>query len=138
MAHQSSATQELDDMTECSICFEVFTDPRGLPCIHTFCLKCLLDYGKDKQPGDRMVCPLCMKEFTIPDDGLSGLQKNFYIEKLLHARKLSAEQEAQHIPCEGQLNQHFSRRPIRYKNRTTNVCPFMWFLLILLIHLKTV
>jgi len=55
-----------------------------------------------------MPCPMCRKGFTIPDDGLSGLQKNFFMEKLFDVRKLSAEQEAQHIPCEGQLNQHFS------------------------------
>jgi len=89
-------------MTECSICTEVFTDPRGLPCIHTFCLKCLLDYGKrlNKQPGDSMACPMCRKEFTIPDDGLAGIQKNFFMEKLVHVRKLSASQEAQHIACD--------------------------------------
>jgi len=100
VARQSSADNELDDMTECSICTEVFTDPRVLPCIHTFCLKCLLNYGKDKQPRDSMACPLCRKEFIIPDDGFAGTQKNFFMEKLLHARKLSAGQEAQLIPCD--------------------------------------
>jgi len=87
---QSSVGKALDDMTECSICTEVFTDPRGLPCYHTFCLRCLQSYCEDKQPGNRMPCPLCRKEFIVPDEGLSGLQKNFYIEKLLHVRKLSA------------------------------------------------
>ena len=87
------AAKELDDMTECSICTEVFTDPRVLPCIHSFCLKCLLNYGKDRQPGDSMPWPLCSKEFTISDDGLSGMQKNFFMEKLLHARKLSVGEE---------------------------------------------
>jgi len=95
-----TAVKELGDMTECCICTEVFTDPRVLPCIHTFCLKCLLDYGKDKQPGDSMACPMCRKEFTVPDDGLAGTQKNFFMEKLLHVRKLSARQESQHIPCD--------------------------------------
>ena len=41
-----------------------------------------------------MPCPMCRKEFTIPDVGLSGMQKNFIIEKLLDVRKLSAGQEA--------------------------------------------
>jgi len=108
MARQLLAAKELDDMTECSICTEVFTDPRGLPCYHTFCLKCLLNYGEDKQPGDSMACQMCRKMFTIPSGGLSGLQKNFCMEKLLRVRKLSAEEEARHIPSEGQLNQHFS------------------------------
>ena len=99
MGHQSSADKELDDMTECSICTEVFTDPRVLPCIHTFCLKCLLNYGEDGQPGDRMPCPLCRKEFTVPDNGLSGIQKNFFMEKLFHVRTLLTGQE------EGELEQ---------------------------------
>ena len=93
MARQSSADKELGDMTECPICTEVFTDPRVLSCIHTFCLQCLLNYGKDKRPGHRMPCPLCRKEFTVPDDGLPGTQKNFLMEKLLHVRELSAEQK---------------------------------------------
>jgi len=80
MARQSSADKELDDMTVCPICTEVFTDPRVLPCIHTFCLKCLLNYGKDTQSGDSMACPMCRKEFTVPDDGLAGTQKNFFMD----------------------------------------------------------
>ena len=95
-----SVAKELYDMTECSVCTEVFTDPRVLPCIHTFCLKCLMNYGKDKQPGDRMPCPRCRKEFTIPDEGLSGMQKNFFAEKLLNARQLSAGEEASHALCD--------------------------------------
>jgi len=100
MARQAVAEKELDDTTECSICTEVFTDPRVLPCIHTFCLKCLVSYGKDLQPGDSMPCPLCRREFSVPDDGLSGMQKNFFMEKLLHARKLSTREEAGLITCD--------------------------------------
>ena len=90
-----SVVKELNDIMECCICTEVFTDPRGLPCQHTFCSKCLMDYGKEKQPGDCMPCPQCRKEFTIPADGLSGIQKNFFMDKLITSvRKLSAGEEA--------------------------------------------
>jgi len=82
MARKLAVEKEVDDMTECPICNELFTDPRVLPCIHTFCLKCLENYGKDRPPGDDMPCPLCRKEFTIPDDGLSGIQKDFFMEPL--------------------------------------------------------
>ena len=47
-----------------------------------------------------MPCPLCRKEFTIPDDGLSGMQKNFFMEKLLHVRKLSVGEEARRVLCD--------------------------------------
>jgi len=100
MARQLSAKKELDDLTECSICTDVFTDPRVLPCIHTFCLKCLMNYGKDRPPGDDMPCPLCRKMFTIPEDGLSEIQKNFFVEKLRHARQLLVEEEASCVLCD--------------------------------------
>jgi len=88
--------KRISDMTECCICIEVFTDPRVLPCQHTFCLNCLMNYGKNKQPGDDMPCPLCRKEFTIPAVGLLGIKKNLFMENLISARKLSAGEEAGH------------------------------------------
>jgi len=100
MARRTSEEEELDDMVECSICTEVFTDPRILPCIHTFCLNCLLSYGKNRRPGDCIPCPLCRKEFTIPADGLSGIQKNFFMEKFLNARKLSGGEEERYTVCD--------------------------------------
>jgi len=100
MARQVSAEKEVDDMMECSICTEIFTDPRVLPCIHTFCLKCLVNYGNNKQPGDLMPCPLCRKEFAIPDNGLQSTQKNFMMEKLVCTRMGSASKEVQGIPCD--------------------------------------
>ena len=49
-----------------------------------------------------MDCPMCRQEFTIPDDGLAGTQKNFLMEKLVHVRRLLASMEEQHrpIPCD--------------------------------------
>ena len=90
-ARQLSVVKEL---TECCVCTEVMRDPRVLPCQHTFCLQCLVNCGSDKQPGNRMPCPLCRTKFTIPADGLSGTQKNYDMAKLLSARKLSAGAEA--------------------------------------------
>jgi len=99
MTLRTSAQKELDNITKCQLCRGVLNDHRILPCIHAFCLECLLNYGSDSQPGDHLPCPVCRKQFIIPDDGLSGMQKNFFVEKLLHARKLSAG-EASGVYCE--------------------------------------
>ena len=65
-------------------------DPRVLPCIHTFCFKCLLDQlWKGKQPGAKVPCPLCRTEVVIPVEGVLNLPKNFFVEKLAGAQKLS-------------------------------------------------
>jgi len=94
------ATAELlDDLTECPICTEVYTDPRSLPCVHTYCLKCLETYSKDKQPGDELACPLCRKEFTLPSNGVRDLPKNFFVGKFLQMKELSSV-ESKTSPCE--------------------------------------
>ena len=83
--------EELDDMTTCCICTEVYTDPKALPCIHTFCMKCLQETGlkTNKGPGDEMPCPICRRLFKIPSEGFRGLPKNFFIERLIQVSKVS-------------------------------------------------
>src|SRR6218665_3400105 len=79
------AEDQLRAITECPICMDVFTDPRVLPCIHSFCFECLRHTSEatQKKPEDKMPCPLCRKEFIIPADGVNGVQKNFFVENLL-------------------------------------------------------
>ena len=83
--------EELEDITTCCICSEVFTDPKALPCIHTFCMKCIQDTGNttNKGSGDEMPCPICRRLFKIPQDGFSGLPKHFFIERLIQASQIS-------------------------------------------------
>src|SRR5215469_1226045 len=74
-------------ITDCSICFDTLNKPKALPCLHTFCLQCLVKYGhvecKD-DPGDELPCPLCRQLFIIPDGGLDKLPTNFFIEYMLN------------------------------------------------------
>jgi len=84
-----ATAKELDDMTECPICTEVYTDPRVLPCGHTFCLKCIEECGKGKLPGQKVACPLCRKEFTLPSNGVSDLPKNFFVTNFLGMKELT-------------------------------------------------
>lgn len=77
--------ENLKDLIECCICTKNFNDPRLLPCSHTFCLKCLENAGEksSKLPGNAMACPLCTREFSIPTEGFSGLQRNLVVDKLM-------------------------------------------------------
>src|SRR6218665_2048997 len=80
-----NAEKQLKHITNCPICMRAFTDPRILPCIHTFCLECLKSTSEatKKYPGGNIPCPLCRKEFIVPEDGMNGVQKNFFMENLL-------------------------------------------------------
>ena len=79
------------DITSCSTCLEMFTDPKVLPCIHTFCLQCLDTYSDDKDPSENATCRkvcrkksvLCRKVFKIPSDGIKELPNNVFIQQLI-------------------------------------------------------
>ena len=101
--------EKLRNETECCICTETFVDPRVLPCLHTFCLKCLQINvtALNRGPLQLMPCPVCRKEFRIPDSGLAGLQKNFVVERLIDIIKAPNPStiESQGIPCEACLEE---------------------------------
>ena len=94
-----ATAKQLDDITECPICTEVYTDPRVLPCVHTYCLKCIEAWSKDKQPGDKLACPMCRKEFIVPSNGVKDLPKNFIVANFLQMKELSSV-ESKKSPCE--------------------------------------
>ena len=89
MACSKSLQDAVGDVIECSICTESMINPRVLPCIHTFCFSCLNQLWKEKKPGVEVPCPLCRSKVVIPVEGISGLPKNFFIEKLVDAQKFS-------------------------------------------------
>ena len=70
----------LHDEVSCSLCMCPFTEPKQLPCLHSFCLKCL--NGSPSQ--DIISCPECRKEIKIPGSGNpSEFPTNFRINSLL-------------------------------------------------------
>ena len=74
--------KQLSNIVECSVCCETCSDPRQLPCIHTYCLECIRKFSGDKLPGDAVACPLCRYKFSIPQNGVDGLPKNVFLEQL--------------------------------------------------------
>ncbi|XP_013404005.1 tripartite motif-containing protein 3-like [Lingula anatina] len=71
-----------ENFTNCSICIKVFEDPTVLPCLHTYCKRCLTNYIPDNTPGSTFLCPLCQKETKLPEDGLEGFLHNYFIDSL--------------------------------------------------------
>ena len=90
MAESIEMMKKINEITECSICTEVFSDPRVLPCIHTFCLQCLQKWSKHKRSGDQTSCPLCRKDFKMPAGGWADLPKNLIVIELLEAKMKSS------------------------------------------------
>lgn len=86
MAEASDLKWRVTEIATCPICLENFKNSKMLPCAHSFCLECLQGHCKDKMPGDNVACPVCRKEFQIPDTGLEALPYNFFVQNLIDAR----------------------------------------------------
>jgi tripartite motif-containing protein 56 len=84
----------VDEMTQCPICLRDLDNPRSLPCLHTFCLRCLQTQWHDRSPGDRMPCPVCRAALRIPSDGLTTLPHNFFLQQLIDAKHAAVAEAA--------------------------------------------
>ena len=74
----------LNDEVSCSVCMCTFTDPKQLPCLHSFCLQCLNDIQRSSGVHGQITCPECRRKFQIPGSGTpSELPTNFRINSLL-------------------------------------------------------
>jgi len=92
-----------EEFLSCKICYEPFTNPKSLSCLHTFCEKCLeahlatirtYKYSDHKE----FPCPMCRKRSTLPAGGVRALPDNFLIGSL---NELVGRQRVTKLPfCE--------------------------------------
>ncbi|XP_078661279.1 uncharacterized protein LOC144905473 [Branchiostoma floridae x Branchiostoma belcheri] len=81
--------QVREEFLSCRICFETFRQPKILPCVHTFCEKCLLKHAGRRQSFS---CPTCRREVTLPQNGVAGLEDNHFIASLTETFKATVVQ----------------------------------------------
>ncbi|XP_072019993.1 uncharacterized protein [Amphiura filiformis] len=97
MAVNLLADDIMHDLTECSICLSLIEDPKALPCLHTFCLKCIQDWAKET--ADVITCPICQETCPVPSDGIESLKTNFFITKLKETRIVQEKLREAKVPC---------------------------------------
>ena len=73
----------LHEEVSCSVCMVTFTEPKQLPCLHSFCLHCLAGIQRTSGRHDVITCPECRRESQVPGGNLKDLPTNFRINSLL-------------------------------------------------------
>ena len=63
----------------CQLCSKPFTDPRILPCLHSFCLQCLHHVIEKVGTQQSIQCPICLRSLPIPVGGASILPQNLHL-----------------------------------------------------------
>ncbi|XP_066275173.1 tripartite motif-containing protein 2-like [Branchiostoma lanceolatum] len=97
MAAASLPLEEFDEkFLTCPVCQEIYDDPRVLPCLHTFCARCLETWRREK---GQLTCPTCRHQVRLQGTGVSNLSPNFYINSLLDFRVLHKSEE-DHTQCQ--------------------------------------
>ena len=57
----------LREEVSCPVCTNVYSDPKHLPCLHTFCLHCLKHWHTTSHGRDTIRCPKCQAISTVPE-----------------------------------------------------------------------
>ena len=73
----------LHEEVSCSVCMVTFTEPKQLPCLHSFCLHCLEGIQRTSGRHDVITCPECRRESQVPGGNIVDLPTNFRINSLL-------------------------------------------------------
>ncbi|NXA83549.1 TRI59 protein, partial [Thryothorus ludovicianus] len=74
--------ERLEEELTCAICCDIFSEPRVLPCSHTFCLPCLRELLQPRPAARSLSCPSCRAQLPVPA-GPEALPINFALKAVI-------------------------------------------------------
>ncbi|XP_066286062.1 tripartite motif-containing protein 2-like [Branchiostoma lanceolatum] len=115
--------EQIREELTCSICLELFTKPKMLPCQHTFCQDCLKDIAGDKECFQ---CPNCRRRVKLPRKGVAGLRDSHLVMSLcqrLQNQATLSQETTEKSQSENKCDLHPSQKFSLYcKQCSTPVC----------------
>ena len=84
----------------CDKCDEYYTDPRMLPCLHTFCLQCLEKELEKQHSKDTLQCPNCKEKVTLPQSRVSALPQDLHMANEAERARISEKVEKANEQCD--------------------------------------
>lgn len=88
MASKNSPREEDEQFCICAVCSNELRNPKLLPCLHRFCLDCLIKIEQDLQDGS-IICPTCQYKCSVPRrSGVRGFQDDLQVASVLKVKYL--------------------------------------------------
>ena len=97
--YRKTLLSNLKKEVTCFVCNKAFTDPKTLPCLHTFCLHCLTKEIQTNGDHDLIACRKCRKVSRIVRGGLYKLPTNYRIRIFLDVLAIKESNTAT-VQCE--------------------------------------
>ena len=85
-AKPSSSTSlrlRMEEQLTCPVCLDLYTNPKTLPCLHSFCEACIERFPRDKE-GETyyLSCPTCRHRTELPEGGAGAFPVAFTLNNL--------------------------------------------------------
>ena len=89
-----SALKELEQQLTCPVCLDIYTNPKSLPCLHSFCRHCLEGLPVYSQENKYfMKCPTCRTSAELPEPtGPAAFPVAFHINNLKEVYRLMKQE----------------------------------------------
>ncbi|XP_010153914.1 PREDICTED: tripartite motif-containing protein 2 isoform X1 [Eurypyga helias] len=106
----------------CSICLDRYKNPKVLPCLHTFCERCLQNYI----PAHSLTlsCPVCRQTSILPEKGVSALQNNFFITNLMDVLQRTPDNSIEESSILETVTAVAAGKPLSCPNHDGNLMDF--------------
>ena len=97
---QSSALEIIEQQLTCAVCLDIYTNPKTLPCLHSFCQQCL---PVNPQGNKRFIaCPTCRTSVQLPEEPTAAeFPVAFHLNNLKEVYSLMKKAtEPQQVKCD--------------------------------------
>ena len=93
--NDANKLRNVEERLRCAICTGIFTSPRMLPCLHTYCetpcITALVEKTTNAVGGKVEIrCPLCRASCVLPEGGVAGLPQNIFVANLVEVMEAKA------------------------------------------------
>ena len=93
---------KLEQQLTCPVCLDLYTNPKTLPCLHSFCEACLERFPQDKE-GEAyyLSCPTCRHRTELPGGGAGAFPAAFTLNNFIEVHSLLKKvSNPQQVTCD--------------------------------------
>ena len=95
---ESQATlMQMWELLICPVCRDLFDNPKILPCVHSFCERCL--EGVSEPDKETLQCPVCRVSTNLPTGGVADIPNNFFLNNILDIIKRHSATTTRDVLC---------------------------------------